>query len=138
FASAILETHVAQLDPAGQPTRMNRLDRLRDAGPAVEDLEDALRAGAGALHRGAHAQHRLDAAVEARDVGEERRQHAHGYLAVVDAAAGEGPDDKQAKGGQQRHRRAEERPDAIEPVAGLEDALVLIVETVDLARLLRE
>ena len=73
----------AQLDVSFDAAEVNRLDRLGDAGRAVENLEDAMGAGGGALHRGDHAAHRVDPGIEPADVGDEHRQRAE-----LDFAAG--------------------------------------------------
>ncbi|MCK7495722.1 MAG: hypothetical protein MZW92_35650 [Comamonadaceae bacterium] len=87
---------------------MHRLGRLGHAGDVVEDVEDALGARGGLLRHRDDAAHRVEAAVEAADVGEEGGEHADGDLAVGDQPDAEGPDDQQADLGEQRDRGREQ------------------------------
>ncbi len=124
-AVAVAEAHAAQLDGAlrrgGSST--GRLG-LGHAGNVVQNVEDALGPGGRLLREGHDAAHRVQPRVEAPDVGEEGRQHAHGDVAPADLPDTEGPHDQQADFGQQGDGGREQRPDFVDAVVDLQVAHV--------------
>jgi hypothetical protein len=99
-AGAVAEAGLLQLDAAGDAGQMHRVGRLGHAGNVVEDVEDALGAGCGALGGRHDAAHRIQAGVEAADVGEEGGEHAD-RVALGNLPDAEDPDDEQADFGEQ-------------------------------------
>ncbi|MDH6592935.1 hypothetical protein M2165_002824 [Variovorax sp. TBS-050B] len=104
----------------------------------VEDVEDALGARRGLLRDRDDAAHRVEPRVEAPDVGDEGRQHAHRDAAARHLPDAEGPDHEQADLGQERDGRREQRPGAVELVVDLQVVGVGGAEALGLAALLRE
>ena len=138
LARAILEADAAKLDPADQLAGMHGASRLGNARLSVEDVEDPLGARGRPLRGGRHADHRLDPRVEAGNVRQECRQNSDGYVVVIHPPGCKGPHHHQASRSQERHERPEERPQAVDAVVDVEDALVAAMEPIDLALFLRK
>jgi hypothetical protein len=94
---------------------MDRVEPARRRWARDRECEDSLGAGGRALHGRHHAAHRIQAAVEAADVGDEHGQHADGQIRIVETTAKtpKPHDDQQAPVGQQRDHRLEERPEPV-------------------------
>ncbi len=137
-AAAVAEGQVVQRDGALHARQLDRVDRVRHVAHVVEDVEDAFGAGRRLLRDRDDAAHRVQAAVEAADVGDEGRQDTDRDLAASHQPDAEAPDHEQADLGQQRHRGREQRPGLVDLVVGLQVDQVGLGEAVGLALFLGE
>ncbi|KFB73360.1 MAG: hypothetical protein AW09_001385 [Candidatus Accumulibacter phosphatis] len=115
-ARPVAEADVAQLDASRDLRQVHRMRRLGNAGDMVENVENALGAGRGLLGHRNDAAHRIEAQVEATDVGEEGSEHTDGDLILGDLPDAESPDDQEADFGEQGDRWRKQRPHLVDPV----------------------
>src|SRR5690606_36956711 len=79
---AIAERLVAQFDAAGHAVQARRRVGFGHAGYVVENIENTLGAGSRLLRDRNDAAHRVEPRIEAADIRQESRQHAHRDLLV--------------------------------------------------------
>mmetsp|Transcript_21531 Transcript_21531/g.83650 ORF Transcript_21531/g.83650 Transcript_21531/m.83650 type:complete len:653 (-) Transcript_21531:1654-3612(-) len=119
-ARAVAEMHPLHRDRALDIAERQRLRRVGHVGDMVQDVEDALGTGRGLLRDGHDAAHRVEAAVEAADIGQKGGQRAHRDALVGDQPDAHAPDHQQAHLGQQRDAGREQAPGAVQPVIDLQ------------------
>src|SRR5574343_372058 len=128
-AGAVAEAGFLQFELAGDLAQMHRVGRLGHAGNVVENVEDALGARGSALGGRNDAAHRIEAGVEAADVGEEGGEDADRAGAFGNLPDTEDPDDQQADFGEQGDGRGEQGPGLVQLVVHLQVVLVGGAET---------
>jgi hypothetical protein len=136
-AVAVAEADFAQVDAAFDLLQLHRL-----AGSGTLETWSRMSkmrlGGSRLLRHGDDAAHRIEAAVEARDVGDEGGQHADGDFAARHLPDAEAPDDQQADLGQERDGGREQRPDLVQLVVDGQVVRVGVAEAGRFALFLRK
>ena len=137
-AVAVAESGVANFDASHDVLQMLGFARLGHAGNAIQNVEYALGAGSRSLCHRNDAAHRIQARIEAADVGEEGGQHADADPVVRHLPDAERPHHQQTDLGEQGHAGREQRPDLVDAVIDGQIVPVHLVETRRLAFFLGE
>ncbi len=137
-AVPVAEAHFAQGDITFDLGQLKRIRWLGHRRHVVENIEDALGGRRRFLRHRDDAAHRIQSAVEAAGICDERRQHTHRDMALGHLPDAEHPDHQQTQFGQKGHGRREQRPDFIELVVDGQIVLVGGTEARRFARLLRK
>ena len=99
-AVAVTEADPVDVDATGHMINMHRVHGLRHTRDMIQDIEDALGAGGGLLRVRHDAAHRIQAGVEAADIGQEGGKHTHRNVVMRHLPDTEGPQNQQADFGQ--------------------------------------
>ena len=135
---AVPEAQALHVDAPLQRFDFHGLRRLGHVRDVVKNVKDALGTGSRFLRDRNNPAHRVKAAIEPANVGNEGCQHAHCDLLPGDQPDAKRPDHQQADFGQQRDRRRKQRPGLVELVIDHQVVMVDFAKTLRFALFLGE